>query len=142
MIRPATPADYPAIHELLKEFAIFQQTPERMRITLEEMAAQQDLFQALVAVEGDRIVGYACYFWAYYSWSGKALYLDDLYVQPAFRGHGLGSALLRSVIGLARGAGCKKVRWQVSKWNTAAIGLYRGFGAVIDDVELNCDLEL
>ncbi|TDX00304.1 GNAT family N-acetyltransferase [Dinghuibacter silviterrae] len=141
-IRPATVNDFPSIHALLREFSIFQKTPEKMLITLEEMVAQQDLFRGLVAEEGGAIVGFATYFFSYYSWSGKALYLDDLYVQPAARGNGLGSRLLDAIIALARTAGCKKVRWQVSRWNEPAQALYRKIGASIDDTEINCDLVL
>jgi diamine N-acetyltransferase len=44
------------------------------------------------------------------------------------------------VVNLAKREGCKKVRWQVSKWNEDAIEFYKRKGAVIDDVEINCDL--
>ena len=141
-IRTAHVADFPAIHALLREFSVFQKTPEKMHITLEEMIAQQDIFRCLVAEEGETIVGFATFFFSYYSWTGKALYLDDLYVQPAFRGQGAGRQLLEAVIGLARDARCTKVRWQVSRWNDPAIALYRKIGASIDDTEMNCDLVL
>ncbi|HEY1112280.1 MAG TPA: GNAT family N-acetyltransferase, partial [Chitinophagaceae bacterium] len=55
---------------------------------------------------------------------------------------GTGKRLLQSVMELARQERCRKVRWQVSKWNTNAIDFYKSMGATIDEVEINCDLVL
>ena len=79
---------------------------------------------------------------AYYSWTGKTIYLDDLYVLENYRGRGIGNALLDKVIETAKTENCKKVRWQVSNWNGKAIEFYKKRGAIIDDVEINCDLLL
>jgi diamine N-acetyltransferase len=142
-IRKADENDYPAILLLLKEFANFQRTPEKVTITVDQMIKEKDLFQCLVAEEETkRIIGFATYFFAYYSWSGKALYLDDLYVSAAFRGDKTGSRLLQEIINKAKSEHCKKVRWQVSKWNTNAIDFYKKAGAIIDETEINCDLFL
>lgn len=141
-IRKAEAADLPAIFSLIKEFAIFQKTPEKVSITVEQMQAEQDLFQCFVALANGEIVGFASFFLAYYSWSGKALYLDDLYVQQPFRQQKVGSRLLEAVVASAKSEHCKKVRWMVSKWNGNAIGFYQKMGAVIDDMDIICDLAL
>jgi diamine N-acetyltransferase len=142
-IRKAVEADFAAILLLIKEFAVFQKTPEKVLITLEEMKANGNLFQCFVAQTDDaKIVGFASFFFAYYSWSGKALYLDDLYVTAAFRNQGIGEMFLEEIIALAKHNGCKKVRWQVSRWNSNAINFYKKMTATIDDTEINCDLEL
>ncbi|GAA4338110.1 GNAT family N-acetyltransferase [Flaviaesturariibacter amylovorans] len=142
-IRPGIATDIPAIHALLLEFATFQQTPEKLTVTIAQLQADHELFRCFVVENvAGRIVGFASYFFAYYSWSGKALYLDDLYVQEAFRQQGFGKALLEAVIEMAKAEQCVKVRWQVSNWNTPAIAFYRAMGATIDAVELNCDLAL
>jgi len=101
-IRPATPHDFPAVHSLFLEFAAFQKTPEKVKITVEQMQKDKDLFQCLVAEGREGIVGFATWFFAYYSWTGKAIYLDDLYVQDAFRKEGIGGRLLKAVIDLAK----------------------------------------
>jgi GNAT superfamily N-acetyltransferase len=144
IIRPATPQDFPAVHSLFHEFAVFQKTPEKVKITVEQMQEDKDLFHCLVAEgPGGSIVGFATYFFAYYSWTGKAIYLDDLYVQDAFRKEGIGGRLLKAVIDLAKKEKCTKVRWLVSKWNTNAIEFYsKKIGAVITDTESSCDLTL
>ncbi|MEO6548868.1 MAG: GNAT family N-acetyltransferase [Ferruginibacter sp.] len=142
IIREAVTADFPAILTLIKEFAIFQKTPQKVTITLEEMENQQHLFKCFVAVVDEHIVGFASYYFAYYSWSGKALYLDDLYVKENYRKQKVGSLLLNAIIELAKKEYCRKMRWQVSKWNENAIGFYKQLGAYIDDTEINCDLIL
>jgi GNAT superfamily N-acetyltransferase len=141
-IRKATETDIPAIHELIKEFAFFQKTPEKVFVTPQQMKEDKDLFQCFIAEETHthKIVGFASFFFAYYSWSGKALYLDDLYVTEKFRGQNIGSMLMNSVIDFAKYNNCKKLRWQVSNWNTNAHIFYKKLGAAIDATEINCDL--
>lgn len=142
-IREGTASDIPEVFNLLKEFATFQKTPEKLRITATEMMEARHLFRFLIAESANaEIVGFASYFFAFYSWSGKALYLDDLYVPSVFRGRKIGSRLLDSIITLAKNTGCRKVRWQVSRWNDDAIIFYKKMGAEIDDIELNCDYVL
>jgi len=140
-IRKANQQDFPAILSLIKEFSLFQKTPGKVTITLEEMIAAGNLFQCFVAETAAReIAGFASFYFVYNSWSGKGLYLDDLYVSADFRNRGIGKLLLRSIIQLAKDERCKKLRWQVSKWNENAIEFYKKTGAVIDDTEINCDL--
>lgn len=141
-IRKALSSDLEEVYELLKEFAVFIKTPEKLTITLEEMKKDASIFNCLLAVSENRIIGFATYFFAYYSWTGKSIYLDDLYVLPEYRGAGIGTELMDTVIGIGKEEGCKKMRWQVSRWNKKAIEFYRRKGAVIDDVEINCDFPL
>jgi diamine N-acetyltransferase len=141
-IRKAVASDLEELYELLKEFAVFIKTPEKLTITLEDMKKDASIFNCLLAVSENRIIGFATYFFAYYSWTGKSIYLDDLYVLPEYRGAGIGTKLMDTVIGIGNEEGCKKMRWQVSRWNKKAIEFYRRKGAVIDDVEINCDFLL
>jgi GNAT superfamily N-acetyltransferase len=142
-IRKSIGADFPAIVALINEFAAFQKTPERVHITAEQMTKDKELFFCFVAEdENQHIVGYAACFFAYFSWSGKTLYLDDLYVKESVRGHSIGTRLLHTVIDHAKATDCIKVRWQVSNWNKEAIDFYKKIGAWIDDVDINCHLEL
>jgi Sortase and related acyltransferases len=142
-IRKAVEADFPAIIALIREFAKFQKTPDRVHNSVEQMQADKDLFICFVAEDAQQqIVGYAACFFAYYTWWGRNLYLDDLYVKESARGYNIGTKLLYTVIDHAKASHCKKLRWQVSNWNTPAIRFYKKMGAWIDDVELNCHLEL
>lgn len=142
-IRLATEKDFEKIHALNKEFAQFIKTPGKFKITVEQMKEENDYFKILIAESQDGdIVGFATTFFAWYSWSGKSIYLDDLFVVEKYRGNGLGSRLIDEVIEMARKENCKKVKWQVSRWNQQAINFYKSKGAIIDDVEINCDLIL
>ena len=142
VIRKADPADFEAVHAMLKEFATFISTPDKVLTTPAQMVCDSDVFRCLIALEGDKPVGFATYFMAYYSWTGKAIYLDDLYVKEEYRGRGIGSALFDFVLKMGREAECKKMKWQVSNWNEKAQAFYKSRGAVIDAVEINCDLML
>ena len=142
-IRPANEMDFPEIFSLITEFSVFQGTPEKVSITVDQMQENKELFNCLVAETKDKhIIGFASFFFAYYSWSGKALYLDDLYVKETFRNQAIGKILFDAVLVYAKNNHCNKMRWLVSKWNTNAIGFYKSIGANIDETELTCDLTL
>ena len=140
-IREAVINDFESIRNLITEFSIFQKTPEKVKITLEEMIVQKDYINCYVAVTEDNdVIGYTSYSMVYYSWVGKSIYLDDVYVTEAFRGNQVGFRLMQTVFDIAKKEKCNRVRWQVSRWNTHAMEFYKKLGALIDDVELNYDL--
>lgn len=141
-IRKAVPADFAEVFRMIRDFAVFIRKPEYVDITPEQMVADEDHFKCLVAVNGEKLIGFATYFFAYYSWTGKAIYLDDLYVEEPYRGTGIGSRLFEEVYELGKKEQCKKMKWQVSKWNEKAIEFYKKRGTHIDDVEMNCNLTI
>ena len=147
IIRRAGVADFPAVYALFREFAVFQKTPEKLHITLDQLIADEAHFQCFVAETGsepggDReIVGFATFFMAYYSWTGKAIYLDDLYVRESSRKYGIGKKLLFAVIDFSKENGCKTVRWLVSRWNGNAMAFYKSIGAEIYETEMVCVLD-
>jgi GNAT superfamily N-acetyltransferase len=140
-IRKIDESDYLVLISLFKEFALFEKLPEKMTNSVEQMLREKEYLTGFVAVnDADEIVGYATYFFGYYTWIGKSLYMDDLYVRPNFRGAGVGTKLINEVIAFAKAESCKKLRWQVSEWNQPAIDFYKSLGANVDAVESNCDL--
>jgi protein-tyrosine phosphatase/GNAT superfamily N-acetyltransferase len=141
VIRPASPDDFESILKLIKELATYEKAPEAVTNNLELMHKEQDYFRALV-VENEKaeIIAFALYFFAYYTWVGKSLYLDDLYVKEEYRNSGIGKDLLRELTFIARKENCKRFRWQVLEWNTPAIRFYEKMGASISGEWLNCDL--
>ena len=140
-LRKAEEVDYLQITELFKEFATFEKMPEKMTNTVDKMINEKDFFNCFVAETATKqIIGYATYFFGYYTWSGKSMYMDDLYVKPEYRANGTGTRLINNVIELAKSSQCHKLRWQVSGWNKPAIGFYKSLGASIDGTEQNCDL--
>ncbi|MEK6349517.1 MAG: GNAT family N-acetyltransferase [Burkholderia sp.] len=87
---------------------------------------------ALVATQGDAVVGYALYFQNYSTFLGKrGLYLEDLYVRPACRGTGIGTRLLRALAALAVERRCGRFEWTVLDWNQPAIDFYERLGATV-----------
>ena len=140
-IRTAEEADFSQIINLFKEFATFEKLPEKMVNSVERMTEEKDFFNCFVAETNDKqIIGYATYFFCYYTWIGKSLYMDDLYVKTEYRTNGIGTKLINKVIEFARNSECHKLRWQVSCWNKPAIDFYKSLGANVDNTEQNCDL--
>lgn len=143
LIRPATENDIEAVYALILEFAAFHGSSDKVYTTVEQLKRDKDLFQCLVAeIEDNQIVGFASHFFTYYSWIGKALYIDDLYVTLSCRKQVIGKKLLNAIVQKAKDNNCFKVRWQTSKWNDNAIAFYKSYGAEIDEVEINCDYQL
>lgn len=141
-IRKASDGDFPSILLLIKELAAFEKASDKVTNTVELMREEKDLFHCFVAeTETGEIVGMALFFFAYYTWVGKSMYLDDIYVKEEFRKNKIGTALLRKLFEVARSENCKRVRWQVLDWNQPAIQMYKKCGAEIDDEWLNCSFD-
>jgi GNAT superfamily N-acetyltransferase len=135
-IRPAVPADVDAIFALMLELAEFEKLTHVFIAT--EAGVHDALFgtrpsaEALVAVDGGKTVGYALYFHNFSTFLGKrGLYLEDLYVQPAMRGSGLGKRMLRELAALALERQCGRFEWTVLDWNQNAIDFYEKMGATV-----------
>jgi len=138
-IRKASEKDFPLILELIKELADYEKSPDAVTNTVEQMLREQDYFHSYVAETRDKkIVGMTVYFFAYYTWVGKSLYLEDIYVKESYRRKGIGEELLRKIFEVARNEDCKRVRWQVLDWNKSAISFYNKMGAEISSEWLNC----
>jgi GNAT superfamily N-acetyltransferase len=76
-------------------------------------------------------VGFALFFHNYSTFLGKkGLYLEDLFVKPSARGHGLGKLLLKKLAGIAAERDCGRMEWFVLDWNAPSIGFYKSLGAV------------
>ncbi len=140
LIRPATLVDVPAILGFIKELAEYERAPNDVVATEPDLV--RDLFgerpccEAIMGLvqelpDGPAVArGFALFFHNYSTWRGhKGLYLEDLYVQPAFRGVGLGSALFARVAKIAVERNCPRLEWNVLDWNEPALGFYRAVGA-------------
>ena len=102
----------------------------------ESIFAGSAYVEALIAKDGDRYAGYALFFPFFASFRGQhGYYLDDLYIDPAFRGTGLGEALLREIARLGAERGFERIDLQVRDGNIKAISFYEKLGAVLDSEE-------
>ena len=133
-IRFATPADVPAILGLIRELAEYERLLDQ--VVADEAALRRALFgerpfvEALVSIVADETVGFALFFHNFSTFLGKpGMYLEDLYVRPAFRGRGLGKALLTEVARIAVERDCGRMEWSVLDWNEPSIRFYESLGA-------------
>jgi GNAT superfamily N-acetyltransferase len=138
MIRDATPADVPAILGLVRELATYEREPDAVVATeagLHDALFGTDAFAFCQVAELDgATVGFALWFRNFSTWLGKpGIYLEDLFVKPEAREHGLGKALLMHLVEIARERGYGRVEWSVLDWNEPAIGFYRALGATPND---------
>jgi GNAT superfamily N-acetyltransferase len=133
-IRPATPGDVPEITRLIRDLAEYEKL-SHMAVGTDAMLHEQ-LFGArpaaetMIALRGSRAVGFALYFTTFSTFLCKpGLYLEDLFVEPEHRGHGIGKALLARLAALAVERGCGRLEWRVLDWNAPSIRFYESLGA-------------
>lgn len=140
-IRPTTVEDVPLLRTLICELAEFEH--ELSSVTIQEAELAEDgfgdnpRFDALIAEWHGEPAGYALFFDFYSSWTGRHLFLEDLFVRTNYRGLGIGKALLGIVASIATERGCCALRWEVLGWNESAVNFYRSLGAeFLDDWKL------
>ena len=135
-LRAATPADLPAIVGLIRELAEYEKLAHLVVVTPESLAPHlfgpRPAAEAVVGEVNERVVAFALFFTNFSTFLGRpGLYLEDLYVQPAHRGTGLGKALLQHLGSLAVARGCGRFEWSVLDWNENAISFYESMGATV-----------
>jgi GNAT superfamily N-acetyltransferase len=134
-IRAAVAADVPVIVSLIHALAEYEKAAPRA-LSLTEERLRDALFgphpavEALVATADGALIGYALYFHNFSSWRGRrGLFLEDLFVLPEWRRHGLGRALFAELTRIAQERGCARIEWIVLDWNIPAIRFYQSLGA-------------
>ncbi len=139
IIRQAGPEDLPAIHDLVRELAIYEKAENEFTATLQDYQRdmQAGIFEALVADLNGEIAGMALYYMAYSTWKGRMLYLEDFIVKEAFRNMGIGAKLFKAFLAEAERKQCRLVKWQVLDWNEPAIRFYKKFQASLENEWLN-----
>ena len=132
-IRDAISEDAALIQTLIQELAEYEGEADHVRTTEADIVRDgfgtNVKFRTLIAEWDSQVAGFAVFFPYYSTWRGSGMYLEDLYVRPEFRRHGIGSALLAQVAGTARKESGTFVRWAVLDWNEPALNLYASLGA-------------
>lgn len=134
-IRLAEPEDVNDIHRLIYELAVYERAPEAMVASIEQIrdslfTQHPVAFCHVAEVEG-KIVGIALWFLNYSTWLGKpGIYLEDLFVQPEYRGHGIGKGFMQTLAKLCIERGYERFQWWVLDWNEPSIDFYKSLGAV------------
>ena len=138
LIREATPADVPAIMQLIHDLAEYEKAPQEVETNEVEIAAalfadQPKVFAHVIDLDGE-VIGMAIWFLNFSTWLGKhGIYLEDLYVKPEYRGRGYGLAILKFLAALCVQRGYGRFQWWVLDWNTPAIEFYKSQGAIAMD---------
>jgi GNAT superfamily N-acetyltransferase len=134
-LRDAVPADSEEIFRLVHALAIYERMEDKVVATAEDFRTQ--LFGlkprafAMVAEMSGRIVGMAIYFFNFSTFHGQpGLYLEDIFVEPEWRGNGIGRAFFAALARRALSEGCSRMEWSVLNWNAPSIAFYRSLGAV------------
>ena len=133
-IRSGRPADVPLIAQLIRGLARFEKLEDEVTMTEDLLAkglfGDRPYAETLLAEEGRTPVGFALFFHNFSTFLARpGLYLEDLFVMPEHRGHGVGRALLVALARLAVERGCGRLEWSVLDWNRDAIGFYERIGA-------------
>lgn len=141
-IRAANREDVPLILTFIRALATYEREPEAVTAREEDLMRDgfgpTPFYFCLIAEYDGRPAGFALYFFNYSTWKGRpGLYLEDLFVEPEFRGLGIGKALLERVARIAVEKGCPRLQWEVLDWNTPAIDFYRVMGAEFLDAWRN-----
>jgi GNAT superfamily N-acetyltransferase len=137
-IRPATIRDAALLRTMIRELAEFEHELQWVTIREEDLArdgfGEHPRFRALIAEWNGETAGYAVVFNYFSTWSGRGLFLEDLFVREKFRNREIGKALLAEVARIAVSEECYGIHWEVLDWNEKAIALYKALGAEFRDL--------
>ena len=133
-IRSAVAADVPQIHQFICDLAEYEKALSSVKCSPESLA--RSLFDddaiayAMMIEENAAPIGYVIFFYNYSTWeAARGLYLEDLYVDPTYRGKGAGMLAMQTLAALAIEKGCKRFEWSVLDWNKPSIDFYEAIGA-------------
>jgi ribosomal protein S18 acetylase RimI-like enzyme len=139
-IRAIVPGDVPDVIALVREFAAFENLSDFCEVTEESLSAamfgDSAVTQGLIALDGEQAIGYAIFYPNFASFRGqRGFYLEDIYINNAYRGKGVGEAMIREIARLASARGFERIDFLVLDWNTPAVMFYQKLGALRDEDE-------
>lgn len=132
-VRFATEHDVSLILALIKELAEYEKMSDQVvadEALFCDWIFRQGKAEVILATENETVVGFALFFHNFSTFLGRAgIYLEDLYVKPAYRGRGHGKRLLSELARIALARGCGRLEWCCLDWNTPSIDFYLSLGA-------------
>ena len=139
-VRKTISEDIPAVIELMREFAEFENLADFLEITEEKlndaMFGENSFVQSLAAFDGEKAIAYAIFFPYFSSFRGqKSVYLEDIFISESYRKFGLGEKMLKEIAKIGRQFGAVRMDFQVLDWNAPAVSFYKKHGAETDDAE-------
>lgn len=128
-IRPAIKSDSEVIVNLIRHLAEYEKLSHEAVMTIElieKNVFEKEYAKVILAEENEIVVGFALYFFNFSTFLGKpGLYLEDLFIEPQYRGKGYGKKLLIELAKIAVKKGCGRMEWIVLDWNTPSIEFYK-----------------
>jgi GNAT superfamily N-acetyltransferase len=133
-IRSAQISDLPVILQFIHDLAKYEKAPNEVELSLsdlkESLFAENPQVYCLISELDGKATGFAVWHLNYSTWLGRhGVYLEDLYVDPKYRGLGHGKAMLRKLAQICIERGYKRLQWWVLDWNETAIEFYKSIGA-------------
>jgi len=150
LIRKAKKSDLSAAYQLIKELAIYENAAEEVVLSYEQFSKDFGISHPIYKLHvaeitepngNQSIAGIALFYFAYSTWKGKMVYLEDLVVSQTYRRQGIGEQLIESVFQFARDENANQVRWHVLDWNEPAIQFYEKLGVKLEQEWVTCKLE-
>lgn len=131
--RYAERKDTALILRFIKELANYEKMLDEVvadEKTLEEWIFDRQKAEVIFLLEGGKEIGFALFFHNFSTFLGRAgIYLEDLYVQPEYRGKGYGKAILKKLAAIAVERGCGRLEWWCLDWNKPSVDFYLSLGA-------------
>ena len=131
--RYAERKDVALILQFIKELAEYEHMSDEVVANeelLEEWIFDKKKAEVIFALEGQKEVGFALFFYNFSTFLGRAgLYLEDLFVRPEYRGRGYGKGILKKLASIAVERGCGRLEWCCLDWNQPSIDFYLSLGA-------------
>jgi GNAT superfamily N-acetyltransferase len=129
-----------SIYDLIVELAVYEKEPDQVSNTPEQL--EIDLFDdhvcdAIVALDGEKVIGFALFYTSYSTWKGRSMYLEDFYVKEDRRKEGAGKMLFEQVVAIAKKRKVQRMDWQVLEWNQLALDFYKRQNALLDPEWVN-----
>lgn len=145
VIREALRKDCPRMLELVRGLAEYEKAPQEVTIAPDHFAdsgfGPKPVWWGYVAEAEGQVVGFALWYIRFSTWKGQRLYLEDIYVEPEWRGRGIGAMLFERVMEEGRRRGFSGMMWQVLDWNEPALNFYRKYGARFDGEWINASVD-
>lgn len=146
VIRMANRGDSQDVYTLMREFAANLDKTDKLKLTEEKLVERvfdQGYAKILIAQVDGFSIGYAMYYTTFSSFVGEpAIYLEDIYVTPMFRGQGYGKELMQVIAEIAKKNGYLRLEWKCLKWNQKAIDFYQRLGATLENENFTFMYEL
>ncbi len=139
-IKNAKKKHIPAIIELMREFAAYENLLDFLEITEENLDAAifgaNGFVKCLIVTSEETPIAYAIYYPAFSSFRGqKSVYLEDIFIKKDFRKNGIGELILKEIARAGKADGAQRMDFQVLDWNASAINFYKKHGAIMDESE-------